>query len=181
MSDRSPNLPEILISEREIADRVAELAAEIDRDYADADELFLIGVLRGAFIFLADLTRRLTIRRRVDFIAVASYEEGERQPGEVRLIMDVRSSIEGKHVLIVDDIVDTGHTMHFLQSTFAARRPASCRACALVRKRAAHEVPVDLDYQGFDIPDVWVVGYGLDYDDHYRTLPYIGRYDPADS
>lgn len=171
-------LPEVLIGEEEIAARVAELAAQIDRDYADVDELFLIGVLRGAFIFLADLARQLTIPRRVDFISVASYDDGEHALGEVRLILDVRSSIEDEHVLIVEDIVDTGHTMRFLQSTFAARRPASCRACALVRKRAAHEVPVELDYEGFEIPDVWVVGYGLDYRDLHRTLPYIGRYEP---
>ncbi len=173
MPDDTTDLPEVLISEERIAERVEELAAAIDRDYADVDELFMIGVLRGAFIFLADLARRLIIPRRVDFIAVASYEEGERALGEVRLIMDVRSSIEGKHVLIVEDIVDTGHTMQFLQSTFEARRPASCRACALVRKRAAHQVPVDLDYQGFDIPDVWVVGYRLP-----ATLPHIYRFDP---
>ncbi|MDX1644326.1 MAG: hypoxanthine phosphoribosyltransferase [Thermoanaerobaculia bacterium] len=178
MPDDATEPAEVLLSEEAISERVDELAAEIDRDYADVEELFMVGVLRGAFIFLADLARRLTIPRRVDFIAVASYEEGERALGDVRLIMDVRSSIEGKHVLIVEDIVDTGHTMQFLQSTFAARHPASCRACALVRKRAAHEVPVDLDYQGFDIPDLWVVGYGLDYDDRYRTLPYIARFEP---
>ncbi len=175
----SEELPRTLISERRIRRRVEELAAEISSDYAGVDELFLIGVLRGAFVFLSDLSRRLTVPRRVDFIAVSSYERGDEHSGAVRLVMDVRSSLRGRHVLIVEDIVDTGLTLDYLQKLLGVRGAASVKTCALVRKPARHEVPVHIDYLGFEIPDVWVVGYGLDYDDQYRTLPYIGVLDPA--
>jgi len=163
-----------LIQEREISKRVDELAAEISRAYREVDEILLIGVLRGAFIFLADLSRRLTVRRRVDFIALASYDNGTERADAVRLIMDLRSDIRDRHVLIVEDIVDTGHTLEYLMKSLSARKPASLRSCVLVRKPTRHEVPVHIDYLGFEIPDLWVVGYGLDYADQYRTLPYIG-------
>jgi hypoxanthine phosphoribosyltransferase len=166
--------PEILISEEEIRGRVAAFADRISRDYAGKGELVLVGVLKGAFILLADLSRRLSIPRRVEFIAVSSYGKSSVSTGAVRLIMDLRGDIEGKHVLIVEDIVDTGHTLSYLLSLFRTRRPASLRTCALVRKRERAEVDVEIDYLGFDIPDVWVVGYGLDYAEQHRTLPYIG-------
>jgi hypoxanthine phosphoribosyltransferase len=172
------DFPEPLLAADEIDRRVARLAERISDDYRDVGELFMVGVLRGAFIFLADLSRRLTIPRRVDFIALSSYEDGNNR-GAVRLIMDVRSDLAGRHVLIVEDIVDTGHTLAYLMNTFAARDPASLKSCALVRKPSRHEVPVQIDYLGFEIPDVWVVGYGLDYNDRYRTLPYIGALEPA--
>lgn len=165
---------EPLLTEAEIQRRVSELAEEISGDYAQVDEIFMIGVLRGAFIFLADLSRQIEIARRIDFIALASYDHGADRADAVRLIMDLRSDIRDKHVLVVEDIVDTGHTLAYLLQTLAARNPASLKACALVRKPARHEVPVSLDYVGFEIPDVWVVGYGLDYADQNRALPYIG-------
>lgn len=165
---------DILISEEEIAARVGEMAKQISADYADKGEVVLIGVLKGAFIFLADLSRRLTIPRRVEFIAVSSYESGSRQSGAVRLVMDMRESIEGKHVLIVEDIVDSGHTLHYLIGMLGTRGPASIRTCTLVQKTGAAKVDVDVDYIGFTIPDDWVVGYGLDYAEQDRTLPYIG-------
>ena len=165
---------DILISEEEIAVRVGEMAKQISADYADKGEVVLIGVLKGAFIFLADLSRRLTIPRRVEFIAVSSYESGSRQSGAVRLVMDMRESIEGKHVLIVEDIVDSGHTLHYLIGMLETRGPASIRTCTLVQKTGAAKVDVDVDYIGFTIPDDWVVGYGLDYAEQDRTLPYIG-------
>lgn len=175
-----PKQPDALISEARIHARVAELAAEINRDYADATDLVLVGVLRGAFIFLADLSRRLTVPHAVDFIALSSYDSTSTDPsGAVRLIMDLRSPIAGRHVLIVEDIVDTGYTLAYLLDTFAARHPASLKACALVRKPDRAKVEVPLDYLGFDIPDVWVVGYGLDWADRYRTLPYIGVVEPS--
>ncbi len=170
--------PETLISESRIGERVELLARRISRDYADAGELLLIGVLRGAFIFLADLSRRLEIEHQVDFIALSSYAESDERSGAVRLIMDVRVALEGRHVLIVEDIVDTGHTLDYLKQTLAARGPASVRTCALLRKPSRAEVPVTVDYLGFDIPDAWVVGYGLDYGNRHRTLPYIGVIDP---
>lgn len=164
---------QVLIPESQIARRVEELAARISTDYADQEEVLLVGVLRGAFIFLADLARRLTIPRRIDFIALSSYEDGSSTPGEVRLIMDVRTTLAGRHVLVVEDIVDTGYTLDYLHRLFGARGPASLRSCVLVRKPDRLRVETPIDYLGFDIPDRWVIGYGLDYADRYRALPYI--------
>ena len=176
----SRGVPENLISEEDIAGRVAELAAEIDRDYATTDELILIGVLKGSFIFLADLARRLTITHRVEFIAVSSYGDSEstEHSGAVRLIMDVRHDITDRDVLIVEDIVDSGLTLEYLMRVLTAHGPRSLRACTLLRKPDRLEVDVEVSYLGFDIPDVWVVGYGLDWAERYRTLPYIGRIEP---
>ena len=174
------SLPVVLISEEEIQTRVADLAAEISADYADADDLVMVGVLKGAFVFLADLSRKLTIPRTIEFIAVSSYESGSKSSGAVRLVMDVRGNIEGKHVLIVEDIVDTGHTLKYLIGMLESHRPASVRTAALVRKAERAEVEVTVDYLGFDIGDEWVVGYGLDYAERHRTLPYIGVVTPDD-
>jgi hypoxanthine phosphoribosyltransferase len=172
--------PEPLISEARIQSRVDELAAEIDREYAGSSDLLLVGVLRGAFIFLADLSRRISVPHAVDFIALSSYDSTSTDPsGAVRLIMDLRSPIAGRDVLIVEDIVDTGYTLAYLLATFAARHPASLKTCALVRKPDRAKVEVPLDHLGFDIPDVWVVGYGLDWADRFRTLPYIGVVEPT--
>ena len=172
--------PVVLLSEEEIQTRVVELAAQISADYADADELVLVGVLKGAFIFLADLSRKLTIPRTIEFIAVSSYDNGSQSTGAVRLVMDVRGNIEGKHVLIVEDIVDTAHTLKYLIGMLRSHRPASVRTCALVRKAERAEVEVEIDYLGFDIGNDWVVGYGLDYAEKDRTLPYIGVVTPDD-
>ena len=163
-----------LIDEETIKTRVSELAAAISQDYADVDELVLIGVLKGSFIFLADLSRRLTVPHRIEFIAVSSYGERESEdPGAVRLILDVRHDIGGQHVLVIEDIVDTGHTLAYLMRLLSARLPESLKSCTLIRKPDRAEVDVHIDYLGFDIPDVWVVGYGLDYAEKYRTLPSI--------
>jgi len=172
-----PSLPPPLLTEEQIAARVAELAAAISRDYAGQGEIVLVGVLKGAFIFLADLARRLTIPRRVDFIALSTYPDEATDPAAVRLIMDLRIDIAGRHVLVVEDIVDTGHTLSYLQRTLAARRPASLKTCVLLHKPTRRRVAVTPDYLGFEIPDRWVVGYGLDHADHHRTLPYIGLID----
>jgi len=174
------NDPKILISEQDIGARVDELAAQISSDYADKGELVLIGVLKGAFIFLADLSRRLTIPRLIEFIAVSSYQHGSVPSGAVRLVMDVRASIEGRHVLIVEDIVDTGHTLHYLINMLKSRGPASVRTCALLHKEHKTEVEIKVDYLGFTIGDEWVVGYGLDFAERDRTLPYIGIIQPED-
>lgn len=167
-------VPRVLIPETDVQRRVAELAGQISSDYATAGEVVLIGVLKGAFVFLADLSRRLTIPRTIEFMALASYGAGGTRGGAVRLLMDLREPIEGRHVLVVEDIVDTGRTLAYLIELLETREPASIRTCALVRKRDRHEVDVRVDYLGFDIPDVWVVGYGLDYKEQWRTLPYIG-------
>ena len=173
-------MPVVLISEEEIQSRVLDLAEQISADYDDNNELVMVGVLKGSFIFLADLSRRLSIPRTIEFIAVSSYGNGSRSSGAVRLLMDVRGNIEGKHVLIVEDIVDTGHTLKYLIGMFESHRPASVRTCALVRKAESAEVDVTVDYIGFDIGDEWVVGYGLDYAEQNRTLPYIGIVSPDD-
>lgn len=169
----SEQLPKVLITEEKIRARVRELGARISADYAGCDDLVMIGVLKGSFIFLADLSRELTIPRTIEFIAVSSYGNGSRKTGAVRLVMDVRGNIEGKRVLVVEDIVDTGHTLKYLIGILKSHRPASIRTCALIRKAESAEVDVDVDYVGFDIGNEWIVGYGLDYAEHYRNLPYI--------
>jgi hypoxanthine phosphoribosyltransferase len=173
-------MPVVLISEEEIQSRVLELAAQISNDYDGKGDIVLVGVLKGSFIFLADLARKLTIPRTIEFIAVSSYGSGSKATGAVRLVMDVRGNIAGKHVLIVEDIVDTGHTLKYLIGMLDSHLPASVKTCALVRKAERAEVDVDVDYLGFDIGDEWVVGYGLDYAEQNRTLPYIGVISPDD-
>ena len=174
--------PVELISADSIAARIDELAARIDEDYAGTDELVLIGVLKGSFIFLADLVRKLTIPHRVEFLAVSSYGDREsEESGAVRLIMDVRHAIGGKHVLVVEDIVDTGHTLSYLLRLLGARGAAGIKSCTLLHKPDRSEVDVQADYIGFEIPDAWVVGYGLDYAEKYRTLPNLCVIDPPGS
>lgn len=167
--------PKPVITREQIAVRVQELARRIDADYHEVEELVMIGVLKGAFVFLADLARALTIPRRVEFLAVSSYGASEEtsHSGAVRLVMDVRNPIEDQHVLVVEDIVDTGHTLSYLLEMLEARHPASLKTCALVRKPERAEVEVRVDYLGFDIPDVWAVGYGLDWAERFRMLPDI--------
>jgi hypoxanthine phosphoribosyltransferase len=165
--------PAVLFSEEIIRERVKELAQMISEDYSDVEELLLVGILRGCYIFLADLSRFMTIPRSIDFMAVSSYEHDTTR-GALRLVMDTRIDISGRHVLIVEDIVDSGHTLHYLLDMLAARDPASLKSCVFLRKRERLEREVHIDYLGFDIPDLWVVGYGLDYTNKYRALPYVG-------
>ena len=172
--------PPVLISESDIEKRVTELAKQISGDYKDKGDLVLVGVLKGAFVFLADLSRRLTIPRTIEFIAVSSYQSGSLSTGAVRLVMDVRGNIERRHVLIVEDIVDTGHTLKYLIGMLESHRPASIRTCTLLHKADSLKVDIDIDYIGFGIGNEWVVGYGLDYAEHDRTLPYIGTVTPTD-
>lgn len=167
------DLERVIITAEAIEKRVSQLAVQISQDYQNVSRLYLAGVLKGAFIFLADLTRRLSIPHVVDFLAVSSYGKTT-DSGAVRILMDLREPVEGQHVLIVEDIVDTGHTLSYLYSILKGRNPASLRTCALVRKERDNQ-GVPIDYLGFDIPDVWVVGYGLDYADRYRTLPYVAE------
>ncbi len=176
----SQQSPAVLISEADIDIRVRELAAQISADYAEKGNVVLVGVLKGSFIFLADLSRRLTIPRTIEFIAVSSYDNGNVASGAVRLVMDVRGNIENRHVLIVEDIVDTGHTLAYLIGMLKSHRPASIRTCALLHKAESAEVDVSIDYVGFGIGDEWVFGYGLDYAERDRTLPYIGTINPDD-
>ena len=172
--------PPVLISEQDIQARVTELAAQISEDYRDKGNIVLIGVLKGAFIFLADLSRRLAIPRTIEFIAVSSYASGSVASGAVRLVMDVRGNIEHRHVLIVEDIVDRGHTLKSLIGILESHPPAPIKPAALLHKPHRAEVEVPIDYVGFGIGDEWVVGYGLDYAERDRTLPYIGTIEPSD-
>ena len=176
----SDQMPEVLISEEEIHAKVEELARRISADYRDVDDLILIGVLKGSFIFLADLARHLTIPRSVDFMALSTYGNSTDTDGAVRMIMDLRRNIVGQHVLVVEDIVDTGYTLAYLIRTLAARQPASLKTCVLVHKPDRRKVYTQIDYLGFEIPDAWVVGCGLDWAEKYRTLPYIGVVKPEE-
>ncbi|HEX5137651.1 MAG TPA: hypoxanthine phosphoribosyltransferase [Planctomycetota bacterium] len=168
--EEDPRGLRVLFPEDAIRRRVAELARQISADYAGKGDVLLVGVLKGAFIFLADLCRAMTVPRRVDFIAVSSYGDRTVSSGTVRLVLDLRGDIRGRHVLVVEDIVDTGTTLHYLLDLLRLRGPASVKTCAFLRKEKGGP-PVD--YVGFEIEDEWVVGYGLDYAEAYRTLPYI--------
>lgn len=174
------DLARVLIDASTIERRVDEIANEISQDYKDLKEpLILVGVLKGSFIFLADLCRKLKIPHIVDFIAISSYgNNGDRQ-GNVRMLMDIRENMAGRDVLIVEDILDSGHTLDYLQRNFATRGAKSVKIATFLDKSERHKVDLQLDYMGFNIPDVWVVGYGLDYKEKYRTLPYIAEMYPA--
>lgn len=175
--ENHPDLARVIISESDIRGRVTELADEITRDYSDDDELYMIGILKGAFIFLADLSRQIEVPHIVDFMALSSYGKTTTTTGAVRILMDLREPVEGRNILLVEDIVDTGHTLSYLYKTLQGRRPATLRTCILLQKeRDSLDVPID--YLGFTIPDVWVVGYGLDFADKHRTLPFIAELKP---
>ena len=161
------------ISEEKIREKVEQLSREISSDY-EGKTLHVVGILKGAWMFMADLIRQLAIPVTTDFITVASYGSGTETSGEVALISDLRGSIEGKDVLLVEDIVDTGLSLQFLLNILSQRRPESLRTCALLDKPDRHRVEVQIDYLGFTVPDRFVVGYGIDYDEQFRNLPYVG-------
>jgi hypoxanthine phosphoribosyltransferase len=170
-------IEEILISTKEIQQRVRELGAEISRDYAGV-ELRLIGILKGVTPFIADLMRAITIPVSTDFMAILKYDPPEEGKPAVRLIKDLDSSITGTHVLLVEDIIDMGLTMEYVLQLLQSREPASLKVCTLFNKPANRVVNLALDYVGFDLPDVFVVGYGLDYRQKYRNLPYLAVLKP---
>ena len=177
MNTIHPDLSRVIISEADIQSRVRELAQQIDQDYKGAERVILIGILKGAFIFLSDLARALQIPHMVDFMAVSSYGKTATTTGAVRLVLDVREPIENEHVVIIEDIVDSGHTLDYLLHTLNGRKPASLRTCALIQKER-QQLQVPIDYLGFKIPDVWVVGYDLDYADTHRTHPFVAELKP---
>ncbi len=171
-------LAEVLVSEAQLQARVHALGAQISQDYAGED-LLLLCILRGGVMFLTDLMRRITVPHAIDFMAISSYGVGARQSsGNVRINLDVNQSIENRHVLVVEDIVDTGHTIAAVLDLLNTRRPASLKICALLDKSTRREAPVPIHYVGFDIPDKYVFGYGLDVDEYYRNLPFIGVVKP---
>jgi hypoxanthine phosphoribosyltransferase len=166
-------VPDVLIPQPRLASRIMELATEI-RGAIPHDDIHFVCVLKGAFLFLADLVRAMDGRVTLDFIAVSSYGAGTRSSGEVRLVKDVDASLEGKHVVIIEDIVDTGLTLHYLQDILRRRGPASLRTACLLSKPSRRKVDVKVEFIGFTIEDNFVVGYGLDYAEQYRNLPYVG-------
>jgi hypoxanthine phosphoribosyltransferase len=173
----SGDLTRVLYSKEEVGARMQELAAEIDRDYAGKD-LLLVGVLNGAVMVMADLSRALTIHCRMDWMAVSSYGSGTQSSGVVRILKDLSTDITGVHVLVVEDIIDTGLTLSYLISNLLSRSPASLKIMTAFRKPEAAKNAVEVAYVGFDIPNEFVVGYGLDYNGHYRNLTSVGTLAP---
>ena len=168
----------VLFSEEELKNRVAEIAAQIDKDYEGKQPL-LVSVLRGSFVFMADLVRKIHVPCTVDFMAVSSYGAGTSSSGQVKIIKDLSEQIEGKDLIVVEDILDSGNTLSYLLQILQARHPASVRLCTLLDKPSRRVKEVELHYAGFSIPDYFVVGYGLDYAEKYRNLPYIGVLKPS--
>lgn len=163
----------VLIPEDKVDERIAQLGEQISRDYA-GKQVHLIGILKGSIFFICELAKRITVPVTMDFMSVSSYGAGTKSSGVVKLIKDLDEPIEGKDVLVVEDIIDSGHTLSYLLKNLSSRNPASIRLCTLLDKPERREVDVEVDYQGFSIPDEFVIGYGLDYDQRYRNLPYIG-------
>jgi hypoxanthine phosphoribosyltransferase len=169
---RDPAIGEILVQPDDLRRKVADLGAEISRDYEGRD-LLLVGVLKGAVFFLSDLMREITVPCEVDFMAVASYGSATSTSGVVRILKDLDASIEGRHVLIVEDIVDSGLTLQYLLRNLRARGPASVEVCALLTKPERRKIELEARYVGFEIPDKFAIGYGLDHAERYRNLPYV--------
>ena len=167
------DLKKVLITKEEIDKRIKELAAELDRDYEGKRPL-MVAILKGSVMFFADLVRAMTIPLEMDFMAISSYGNKTKSSGEVRMIKDLDRSIEGKHLVIVEDIVDSGYTLSFLKRMLYSRHPESVKICTLLDKFECREIPLQPDYKGFDIGNEFVVGYGLDYAEKYRNLPEIG-------
>ena len=173
MNKLHPDLSRVIISADQIQIRVEELADKINQDFAGVEHLYMVGILKGAFIFLADLTRHIEVPHTVDFMALSSYGKTT-SSGAVRILMDLREPVENQHLILVEDIIDTGNTLTYLNRVLKGRKPASLKSCVLVRKERDN-LDIPIDYLGFDIPDVWVVGYGLDFAEKHRTLPFIAE------
>lgn len=178
MTQSHPDIARVLISSEEIQRRVAELGAQISQEYA-GQEITLVCILKGAFVFMADLSRKITVPVNTEFMGISSYGHSTESSGVVRILKDLNESVENKNVLIVEDIVDTGLTVSYLADLLKGRSPKSLRICALSSKPQCHKKPVQIDYLGFTLPSEFVVGYGLDYRDYYRNLPYIGVLKPT--
>lgn len=177
MMDMMNDIKEILIDKDQLAERVRELGEEIAADYA-GKEILMIGVLRGAVIFMADLARAISLPVALDFMAVSSYGASTSSSGIVRILKDLDEDLAGKHVLIVEDIIDSGLTLNYLVENLKSRQPASVKLCTLLNKPSRRKASVHVDYNGFTIPDYFVVGYGLDFAEKYRNLPFIGILKP---
>lgn len=168
-------LQEILIDETTLQTRIAELGQQMNEDYENCDNLLLLCILKGGVMFLTDLSRHVDVPHAIDFMAASSYGVGiRRSAGSVRIDMDIRTDISGKHVVVVEDIIDSGHTLNFVLKTLKSREPASLKLCTLLNKQSRREVDIDVDYIGFEIENKFVFGYGLDLDEKFRNLPFIG-------
>ncbi|GII95648.1 hypoxanthine phosphoribosyltransferase [Sinosporangium siamense] len=176
-ADIGTDLEKVLISQEELQTKISGLAARIDADYA-GEKLLIVGVLKGAVMVMADLARALRTPLEMDWMAVSSYGAGTRSSGVVRVLKDLDTDIAGRHVLVVEDIIDSGLTLSWLVQNLQSRNPASVEICALLRKPDALKVELDVKYVGFDIPNEFVIGYGLDYAERYRNLPFIGTLAP---
>jgi hypoxanthine phosphoribosyltransferase len=176
--DLGEDIARVLVNEAQLQERIETLAAEIRQTYQEEEDLLLICVLKGAFIFLADLSRALQRPHHLDFMGVSSYGAGTSSSGAVQIIMDLKQDISGRHILVIEDIIDSGHTLAYMRRILMARSPASLRICTLLNKPSRREVDVSVDFIGFDIPDEFVVGYGLDFDELYRNLPMIAVLKP---
>ena len=168
----------VLIDQERLQARISELAGQVSRDYAGVDNLLLVCVLKGAIMFLSDLSRQLMVPHAIDFMAVSSYGASTESSGIVRILMDLETSILDRHVLIVEDIIDSGRTLDYITRNLTTRGPASLKICSLLDKKARREIPIPVDYVGFEIPDEFVIGYGLDFAELYRNLPFIGVLKP---
>jgi len=171
------DIDQVLLSHEDIQRKVAELGEQITREYAGGD-LLLVGVLKGAFVFMADLSRRIKLPLEFDFMAVSSYGAATQTSGVVRILKDLDHEIMGRNVLLVEDIVDSGLTLSYLLKNLRTRKPASLEVCALMQKTGVQQVPLDIRYRAFEIPPVFVVGYGLDYGERFRNLPFVGTLRP---
>jgi hypoxanthine phosphoribosyltransferase len=177
METHKDDIERVLITEEEIQQKTAEAGEQLSADYAGRD-LLLVGVLKGAFVFMADLSRHIRLPMEFDFMAVSSYGAATQTSGVVRILKDLDHEILGRHVLLVEDIVDSGLTLSYLLKNLRTRRPASLEVCAFMQKTGVQQVPLDIKYRLFEIPPVFVVGYGLDYGERFRNLPYVGTLRP---
>jgi hypoxanthine phosphoribosyltransferase len=177
MHTHQNDIEEVLISEEQIQQKTAEVGDQITSDYAGRD-LLLVGVLKGAFVFMADLSRHVRLPMEFDFMAVSSYGAATQTSGVVRILKDLDHEIIGRHVLVVEDIVDSGLTLSYLLKNLRTRKPATLEVCALMQKTGVQQVPLDIKYKLFEIPSVFVVGYGLDYGERFRNLPFVGTLRP---
>jgi len=172
------DIEKVLISEEEIDARIRTLAAEMNAVYSDEDLPLLVCILKGAFMFLSDLVRHLDFRHEVDFMEISSYGAATKSSGVVRILLDLASSIEGRNLVIVEDIVDTGHTLHYILRNLKTRNPESLRVATLLNKPSRREIDVPVDFVGFKVPNEFVMGYGLDYAQQYRNIPFVGVLKP---
>lgn len=171
------DIKQVLLSAEQIADKVKELGEQITRDY-EGQELLVVGILKGSNVFMSDLVRKIQMPMKMDFMVVSSYGNATESTGVVKIIKDIEESLEGKHLLIVEDIIDSGLTLKYLKQMLETRKPASIKLCTLVDKPARRKETVYVDYIGFELPDEFIVGYGIDYAEHYRNLPYIAILKP---